>query len=92
MFQKLYVETLKRYWDQDCVVCGIEEKGLCNKENAGYSITCHTCWENKKELPMKERNDVMHGETSRTARIRCGEHKAALVKRENSNLWEHGGK
>ena len=40
---------------------------------------------------MKEWKYVMQDEMSRTSRIRCGEHKAALVKRENSNLWEYGG-
>ena len=31
----------------------------------------------------------MHGETNRTARVRCLEHKSALLRRDNSNLWEH---
>ena len=31
----------------------------------------------------------MHGETSRSARVRCKEHKAALERRKNSNLWDH---
>ena len=31
----------------------------------------------------------MHGETNRTARVRCLEHKSALMRRDNSNLWEH---
>ena len=31
----------------------------------------------------------MHGETNRTARVRCNEHRAALQRKDNSNLWEH---
>ena len=31
----------------------------------------------------------MHGETSRTAKVRCKEHKDALMRKKNSNLWEH---
>ena len=31
----------------------------------------------------------MHGESSRTARVRCTEHKDALARRTNSNLWDH---
>ena len=32
---------------------------------------------------------LMHGETSRTAKIRCKEHRDALLRKKNSNLWEH---
>ena len=31
----------------------------------------------------------MHGETSRTARIRCTEHRDGLERKKDSNLWEH---
>ena len=31
----------------------------------------------------------MHGESGRTARIRCSEHQEALKRKKNSNLWEH---
>ena len=31
----------------------------------------------------------MHGETSRTARLRCKEHKADLEIQSKSNLWDH---
>ena len=31
----------------------------------------------------------MHGETNRSARVRCLEHRAALMRGDNSNLWEH---
>ena len=31
----------------------------------------------------------MHGESSRTARVRCLEHRDALERRTGSNLWEH---
>ena len=31
----------------------------------------------------------MHGESSRTAKVRCKEHNDALMRRRNSNLWDH---
>ena len=31
----------------------------------------------------------MHGVTGRCARVRCNEHYDALVRKKNSNLWEH---
>ena len=31
----------------------------------------------------------MHGESSRCARVRCGEHYSALKRGKNSNLYEH---
>ena len=31
----------------------------------------------------------MHGETSRTGKVRCKEHKDALMRKRNSILWEH---
>ena len=32
---------------------------------------------------------MMQGETARSSRIRCKEHKAALERKEASNLWDH---
>ena len=91
MLQKSDVIPNKRCWDNSCPVCLTEEKGLCCSENSGYSIQCLTCWNdpNKIEKSAKERKFVMHGETNRTARVRCLEHKSALTRRDNSNLWEH---
>ena len=68
-----------------------EEKGKCNKENAGYSIQCQTCWEdeNRKDGSIRDRKFIMHGETARTARVRCSEHQAALERKDKSNLWDH---
>ena len=40
-------------------------------------------------MPIQDRKFIMHGETNRTARVRCLEHKSALLRRDNSNLWEH---
>ena len=31
----------------------------------------------------------MHEEIARTAKVRCSEHHAALIRKKNSNLWEH---
>ena len=91
MLQKSDIIPNKKCWDNNCPVCTTEEKGLCCHENAGYSIQCLTCWNdpNKVDKSVKERKYVMHGETNRTARVRCLEHKSALLRRDNSNLWEH---
>ena len=91
MLQKSDIVPNKKCWDNNCPVCLTEEKGLCCRENAGYSIQCLTCWNDpdKVDRPTKERKNIMHGETNRTARVRCLEHKSALTRRDNSNLWEH---
>ena len=51
-------------------------------ENMGYSVWC-------KECELQGVRTVMHGETGRCARLRCGEHEKALLAKKNSNLWEH---
>ena len=91
MLQKSDVLPRKKCWDEDCPVCKTEEGGICNKENIGYSIICQTCVkdEDNVDKSLKEKRHIMHGETNRTARIRCLEHKEALDRKRNSNLWEH---
>lgn len=91
LLQKSDVIPNKRCWDKECPICLTEEKGLCNKENSGYSIQCLTCWNDpsREDKPLKERRFIMHGETNRTARVRCMEHRSALSRKNNSNLWEH---
>ena len=91
ILQKSNVIPNKRCWDESCPVCQTEEKGQCCRENSGYSIQCETCWEDpeRADLPIQDRKFIMHGETNRTARVRCLEHKSALLRRDNSNLWEH---
>ena len=86
--QRFNVEPRKRCWDQNCPVCLSEEKGMCNMENVGYSILCSMCWNNEDKLngPINERKFIMHGETIRTARIRCNEHRAALLRQINEAL------
>ena len=88
MLMKSDIKSTQKCWDP---ICQTEEKGKCNKENSGYSIKCKTCWEDpgKKDEPINKRRYVMHGETSRSARVRCKEHKAALGRKKNSNLWDH---
>ena len=85
------VKPNKRCWDQECPICMTGEQGKCNKENAGYTIQWKTCWENeeKKDAPIKQKRYIMHGETSRSARVRWKEHKNALERKEKSNIWEH---
>ena len=64
-----------------CVVCSSGGKN-CSKESVGYMVTCEECEQSGGRT-------IMHGETGRCARIRCNEHFDALMKRKNSNLWEH---
>ena len=73
---------------EDCVICKTKEDGRCGKENCGYKIYCKRC---KTQLnPQGELVPAeMHGESSRCARVRCGEHYAALRRGKNSNLFEH---
>ena len=74
--------------DTECVVCNTKEEGKCRKENCGYKIYCKACKINPdtdgKIVPAE-----MHGETSRSAKVRCKEHYNALKKKKNSNLYEH---
>ena len=81
----------KSCWDTECPICLTEAKGKCNRENSGYSIQCQISIDdqNRKYEPLNKRRYIMHGETARTSRVRCKEHKAALEKKESSNLWDH---
>ena len=51
-------------------------------ESVGYTVICEEC-------ERLGRRTVMHGETGRCARVRCNEHFDALMKKKNSNLWDH---
>ena len=64
-----------------CVVCSSGGKS-CSVESVGYTVICEECEESGVRT-------VMHGETGRCARVRCNEHYDALVRKKNSNLWEH---
>ena len=88
LLQKSEIEKVKCQ-DNDCAICETEDKGLCSKENVGYTVVCNTCAIEKKDASIKEKRVLMHGETSRTAKIRCKEHRDALLRKKNSNLWEH---
>ena len=74
--------------DDQCVICKTKETGRCGKENCGYKIYCKVCRDNPnaegKIIPAE-----MHGETSRSSKIRCREHYNALKRKKNSNLYEH---
>ena len=76
------VEPSPRCKFDDCVVFRTEAKGQCCMENVGYLVWC-------KECELQGVRTVMHGETGRCARLRCGEHERALLAKKNSNLWEH---
>ena len=66
----------------DCPVCETKAGGNCQVEGVVYKIWCKKCEENGVKT-------VMYGETGKTARIRCGQHKAALESDRSSNLREH---
>ena len=76
LLQKSDIVPNKRCWDNNCPVCLTEEKGSCFRENVGYSIQCMTCWndQDKVDKNVKDRKYIMHGETNRTAWVRCTEH------------------
>ena len=82
VFQRSDVMPDSRCWKDDCVVCSTKPNGLCSKEGVGYRIWCEVC-------DSEGTGAVMHGETGRCARVKCGEHIAALMRKKNSNLWEH---
>jgi hypothetical protein len=82
LLQRSDVGSSPRCKFDDCVVCRTEAKGQCCMENVGYLVWC-------KECELQGVRTVMHGETGRCARLRCGEHERALLAKKNSNLWEH---
>ena len=68
----------------ECPICLSGGRGPCDREYVCYMITCMEC----------ERRGVktkMYGETARTGRKRCQEHKEGLeaMGKKSSNLWEH---
>ena len=81
ILQRSAVQKKMRCEDPDCPVCLTEECGNCCRESIGYEIWCREC-------EKYGRRAFMHGETGRTARIRCGEHRDALVGKRGA-LWEH---
>ena len=70
-------------WDENCPVCLTNGKGACCVEGVVYRVWCLVCEQNGI-------NASMFGETGRTAKVRCSEHRSQLMKRKpSSNLWEH---
>lgn len=65
----------------DCFVCNSNGKGMCNKENIKYKITCtENCG----------KKDIYHGETSYNAYTRGEEHMKKFENRDhNSILYKH---
>ena len=69
--------------DPSCVVCLTSDKERCREENSGHLVECMQC----EEINVQA---IIHGETGRCARIRCGEHHRDLKnKAPRSNLYEH---
>ena len=66
---------------EDCPVCSTSGSGKCSVESLGYKITCLQCVDEGEPA-------VLLGETGRTARIRCSEHRDLAQKRKGS-LWPH---
>ena len=70
-----------------CAICDSQDgdnlKIACNSNNVGYQLECHTCIGLGKV-------SVYEGETSRSARIRGGEHwNDFMKKRSNSVIFKH---
>ena len=69
--------------DVDCPICLTAGKGKCEVEGVVYHIWCCEC----KNAGV---DSSMYGETGRTGKIRCKEHREALFDiRKQSNLREH---
>ena len=69
--------------DGDCPLCLTEGRGRCEVEGVVYRIWCKEC----RSVGV---DSSMFGETGRTAKIRCGEHRDALLDtKKSSNLREH---
>ena len=83
MLQRSDISPVLVCWDEGCPLCLTQGKGACSVEGVVYRIWCVNC----------ERagiNASMYGETGRTAKVRCSEHRSMLEKKKHSsNLWEH---
>ena len=83
LLQKSDVSPATHCFDDSCPLCMTEGKGKCEVESVVYKIWCPVC--------KAEGVDVsMYGETGRTGKIRCKEHRNALYDlKKSSNLREH---
>ena len=81
LLQRSDVQRKMNCEDVDCPICLTKNRGNCCKESVGYEVWC-------KMFEGMGRRVFMHRETGRKARIRCGEHRDALVTRRGA-LWEH---
>ena len=79
--QKSDVGGVEQCQFEDCAVCTTGGSGRCFKESVGYEVVCLDCEEEGVRA-------VLHGETGRTARIRCGEHLSGAEEGRGS-LWPH---
>ena len=69
--------------DDQCPICLTSGKGKCEMEGVVYRIWCTVCEERGVDASM-------YGETGRTGKIRCKEHRDALLDvRKSSNLRDH---
>ena len=69
--------------DADCPICLTDGRGKCEVEGVVYRVWCKACKEEGIDV-------VMYGETGRTGKKRCYEHRNALFDvRKSSNLREH---
>ena len=83
ILQRSDVQPNKTCLKDNCIVCLTSEKGRCSEENIGYSVKCIVCEDQGVDV-------VMHGETGRCARVRCGEHQRDYQSGlPRSNLYEH---
>ena len=83
MLQRSDVAPPTACLDDNCPICLTDVKGKCEVEGIVYRIWCTVCKEEGKDV-------CMYGETGRTGKMRCSEHRDALVDpRKSSNLREH---
>ena len=83
LLQRSDISPTLTCWDENCPVCLTNGKGACCVEGVVYRVWCLVCEQNGL-------NASMFGETGRTAKVRCSEHRSQLQKRKpSSNLWEH---
>ena len=69
--------------DADCPICLTDGRGKCEVEGVVYRVWYKACQEKGIDV-------VMYGETGRTGKKRCYEHRNALFDvRKSSNLREH---
>ena len=83
VLQRSDVSPPAKCMDGDYPICMTEGKGKCEVEGVVYKVWCKACQDEGV-------NAVMYGETGRTGKKRCLEHRNGLFDmRRSSNLRDH---